>query len=172
MSSQPASSQSDAPDRDEEAVRQFIERFALVLTNAGMQRMGARVFVGIMASESGELTASELAGLLQVSPAAISGSVKYLEHIGLIERARKPGERRDHFKLLDDGWFEVYGRRNTIWDNMVNALDDGLGAVGTNTEAQARLAETQDFFRFAAKEFDSLLERWRAHRDEVRRADG
>ena len=53
----------------EPAVRSFIERFALVLAAAGMQRMAARAFAALLVSEDGSLTAREFAELLQVSPA-------------------------------------------------------------------------------------------------------
>jgi hypothetical protein len=64
--------EASATGRDEEAVRRFIERFALNLVEAGMARMPARVFAGVLVAEDGRQTAAELAELLQVSPAAIS----------------------------------------------------------------------------------------------------
>ncbi|MQA27430.1 MAG: MarR family transcriptional regulator, partial [Micromonosporaceae bacterium] len=39
-----------------------------VLADAGMARMPARVFVALLAADTGRLTASELAERLQVSP--------------------------------------------------------------------------------------------------------
>jgi DNA-binding transcriptional regulator GbsR (MarR family) len=65
-------------DRDDQAVLRFIERFSSVFTESGMPRMPSRVFVALLASDAGELTAAELADLLRVSPAAISGAVRYL----------------------------------------------------------------------------------------------
>ena len=70
-----------ATGRDEEAVRRFIERFALNLVEAGMARMPARVFAGVLVAADGRQTAAELAELLQVSPAAISGAVRYLTQL-------------------------------------------------------------------------------------------
>ena len=59
--------------RDEEAVRLFVERFAAALAESGLQRMPARVFAALQATDTGRLTAAELAEILQVSPAAVSG---------------------------------------------------------------------------------------------------
>src|SRR4051794_8944516 len=78
-------------------VARFIERFSGVLVDGGVPRMPARVFALLLASDDGRLTAAELADELQVSPAAVSGAVRYLLQTGLIERARGPGspaERR------------------------------------------------------------------------------
>ena len=88
--------------RDGAAVQRFIERFALDLAASGMPRMPARVFAGLLSTDSGSLTAGELAGLLQVSPASISGAVRYLEQLNLIVRQREPGSRRDHYAVDED----------------------------------------------------------------------
>ena len=46
----------------------FVERFALLLDEAGMPRMPARAFAAILAEDAGRLTARELAERLAVSP--------------------------------------------------------------------------------------------------------
>jgi len=43
--------------RDNEAVRQFIERFASLLADSGMPRMPARIFAALLASDTSRLTA-------------------------------------------------------------------------------------------------------------------
>src|SRR5215213_397058 len=58
--------------RDEEAVMRFVERCALTLTEAGIPRMPARVFVVLLVSDDGRRTAAELAEMLKVSPAAVT----------------------------------------------------------------------------------------------------
>ena len=42
---------------DQDAVARFVERFAGGLADAGMPRMPARVFVALLATDSGRLTA-------------------------------------------------------------------------------------------------------------------
>ncbi|HWJ40778.1 MAG TPA: MarR family transcriptional regulator, partial [Candidatus Limnocylindrales bacterium] len=64
----------------------FVERFASVLTESGFPRMPARVFAALLATDSGRLTAAELAALLHVSAAAISGAVSYLVQVNLASR--------------------------------------------------------------------------------------
>ncbi|MEK8170199.1 helix-turn-helix domain-containing protein [Streptomyces sp. M19] len=56
-----------------------------------MPRMPARVFVALLSTDSGHLTAAELASLLQVSPPAISGSIGLLTRLDLVRRQRVPG---------------------------------------------------------------------------------
>ena len=91
----------------DDAVARFVERFALLLTEAGMPRMPARVFACVLADDAGRMTAGELAQRLGVSPAAISGGVRYLTQVVILERRRYPGERRDHYQLLYGVWYEM-----------------------------------------------------------------
>jgi DNA-binding transcriptional regulator GbsR (MarR family) len=147
--------------RHEDQVARFVERFALQLTEAGMPRMASRVFGQILTIDSGKATAADLAEALNVSPAAISGAVRYLDQIGLIVKARDPGERRDHYEVGDDMWFEAFGSRDKLMQSWIAVLADGVAAVGQNTKAGRRLAQSQRFVEFLLKEMAEMMERWR-----------
>jgi DNA-binding transcriptional regulator GbsR (MarR family) len=147
--------------RDEEAVRRFIERFALDLTEAGMARMPARVFAALLANDDGRLTAAELAELLGVSPAAISGAVRYLTQLRMVSRGREPGERRDHYQVSSDMWYEVVARRDQLLLRWEQDLQDGIKAVGPDTPAGARLEENRRYFEFLRHEAPKVMARWR-----------
>src|SRR5690606_26239492 len=84
----------------------FVERFASDMTEAGMQRMAARVFACLMTAPGAVLSAAELAERLRVSPAAVSGAVRYLSQIHLVSRERQPGSRRELYRLHPDVWYE------------------------------------------------------------------
>ena len=146
------------------AAARFIERFASVLVESGVPRMPARVFAALLTIDSGQLTASELAGLLQVSPAAVSGAVRYLTQVSLISREREPGSRRDVYRLHDDQWYEAIVRREPLLQRWERAVLEGVEAVGPATPAGRRLRDTADFFEFLQAEMPALLERWRAQR--------
>jgi DNA-binding transcriptional regulator GbsR (MarR family) len=147
--------------RDEEAVRRFIERFALDLTESGMARMPARVFAALLAQDDGQLTAADLADLLHVSPAAISGAVRYLTQLRMIHRGREPGERRDHYQVSSDMWYEVVARRDQILSRWEQDLQDGIKAVGPDTPAGLRLEENRRYFAFLRDEAPKVMARWR-----------
>jgi DNA-binding transcriptional ArsR family regulator len=151
------------PGRDQQAVRPFIERFASVLVEAGIPPMPARVFSALMVTDSGRLTAAELSELLGASPAAISGAVRYLAHVGMIRREREPGSRRDVYLLLDDLWYEITFARDPLVARWASAAREGIGILGPETPAGRRLADSHDFFVFLQQELPAMLERWRAH---------
>ncbi len=151
-------------DRDEQVIRRFIERFAAVLGEAGVPAMPARVFSALLVTDSGRLTAAELAGLLAASPAAISGAVRYLGQVGMISREREPGTRRDVYLVLDDLWYEMSIRRDQVFARWVSAAREGVGLLGPRTPAGRRLADSLDFFVFLQEEMPALLERWRSRK--------
>jgi len=152
-------------NRSETAVSRFVERFAGNLEEAGFPRMPARVFVSLLATDSGSLTAAELAERLQASPAAISGAVRYLSQVGLIAREREPGSRRDRYHVYDDAWYEAITRRERLLQRWEESAREGVVALGGDSPAGARMAETVAFFEFLRREMPGVLERWRQERD-------
>jgi predicted transcriptional regulator len=157
---------------DEEALSRFIERFALDLTASGMPRMPARVFAGLMVTESGELTAAAIADQLQVSPASVSSAVRYLEQLDLVVRDREPGSRRDHFRVDHEVWHQMFGRRDALLVGWAERMAEGVDLVGAETDAGRRLAETRAFFEFLHGELAAVLKRWDEHLAELRASRG
>jgi predicted transcriptional regulator len=151
-------------ERDAEAVSRFVERFAMTLEESGVPRMPARVFVTLLATDSGALTAAELAERLRVSPAAISGAVRYLIQVDLITRERDPGSRRDRYRVFDDAWYEATVRRERLLLRWEDSAREGVAALGPDTPAGARMVETVAFFEFLRREMPALQERWRQER--------
>ncbi|MFF5448995.1 GbsR/MarR family transcriptional regulator [Streptomyces sp. NPDC012888] len=150
--------------RNGEAVSRFVERFAAQLTEAGMQRMAARVFAALLASDDASMTSAELGETLQISPAAVSGAITYLTQVGMVSREREPGSRRDRYVLHNELWYETFTRRDQVLGLFEKTLRDGASHLGDTTPAGARLAETAAFFEFLQHELHGMLDRWRAHR--------
>jgi DNA-binding transcriptional regulator GbsR (MarR family) len=149
-------------DRDEQAA--FIERFAAILTEAGWPRMPARVFVALLITDSGRLTSAELCDMLQVSPAAVSGAVRYNAQIGLVRRERDPATRRDVYSLHDDVWPTVgkFGAR--IYSRFADELRPAIELLGADTPAGVRAADTVSFFEYLTKEIPAVMDRWKDQR--------
>lgn len=154
----------DLPQDDGDSALRFIEQFALLLTDGGIPRMAARVFACVLADDSGQLTAGELAERLRVSPAAVSGAARYLLQVDLLTKAREPGARRDHYRLADDLWYEAFGHKDTLLRRWEEGLIEGIELLGPDSPAGLRLEETRAFFAFIRTELPRMLERWREHR--------
>lgn len=149
------------PHRDEEAVRRFVEHVAMTMDEWGFPRMAGRVLMTLMSAEEPALSAAELSDRLGVSPAAISGAVRYLVHTGLIMREPVPGSRRDRYRLPDNAWYESSVAKMRMIKMLAELADEGVEATGgSHTAAGARVADMRDFFNFTVTELDQLMIRW------------
>jgi DNA-binding transcriptional regulator GbsR (MarR family) len=151
--------------RHEQAMRQFIERFAAVLAQAGIPLMPARVFVALLTADAPRLTADDIAEVLQVSPAAVSGAVRYLLPLGLVSRETEPGSRRYWYRMPADVWHEVVRLRDQMMMRWSQTLRDGLDLLGRDTPAGQRISESIMYFDFVQKELPMVLSRWEEYRD-------
>ncbi|MEV6023909.1 MarR family transcriptional regulator [Streptomyces sp. NPDC052036] len=154
-----------AVERDPESVSRFVEHFAAQLVEAGMPRMPARVFGALLASDAGTLTSVELGEQLRISPAAVSGAVRYLAQVHLVSREREPGSRRERYRVHSNQWYEALTNREALIKRWEEALREGVTSLGADTPAGMRLAETLAFFEFVEGEVEAMMERWRVHRD-------
>ncbi|MCQ4212705.1 MULTISPECIES: GbsR/MarR family transcriptional regulator [Streptomyces] len=155
-----------AADDDAAAVARsrFVERFAGQLVEAGMTRMPARIFAALLASDSGALTSAQLGEQLKVSPAAVSGAVRYLTQQHMVSREREPGTRRDLFRVHDNQWYEALTSRDSVLKHWEDALREGVESLGADTPAGRRVGETLAFFEFVQSELGGMMDRWREHR--------
>ena len=150
--------------RDDELLR-FVERFALILAENGIPRMAARVFAFVLADDADRYTASELAEGLRVSPAAVSGAVRFLVQTGLLGKEREPGTRSDTYRVYDDDvWGAITRHRLPMLDRWADGLSDGLDHLDPNSRGWRRLRETQAYFEFVREESVGLMERWAERR--------
>lgn len=154
--------------RDEAEVRQIVEHLAMLFNDLGMPRMPARVMFAVAAAESEGLTAGEISAQLGVSPAAVSGAVRYLAPLGLLNKVPVPGSRRDRYRLTSNLWYEAAMTRNEPLREAAEVAGQAVRAVGgPDTDAGARLGEMSDFFAFLVEQMPELIERWRKHKAEL-----
>jgi DNA-binding transcriptional regulator GbsR (MarR family) len=154
-----------APDDHGEPLLEYVERFASVLVAAGFPGMSARVLAALHVTDSGRLTAAQLREMLQVSPAAVSGAVRYLTGLGLVQKERVPGSRRDHYRMPADVWEEVVRLQGQVLVRWARVLAEGVEVVGPETPAGERMARHAAFFEFANSRYPLLLEGWGGSRD-------
>jgi DNA-binding transcriptional regulator GbsR (MarR family) len=155
---------SHAAERDEKAVGQFIERFAGILFESGVPRMPARVFVALLTADSDRLTAADLGAILKVSPAAVSGAVRYLTQVGLVSGAGEPGSRRLSYSVPSDVWEQLLSMGNQRMTRWTAVLRDGVDVLGRDSPAGERVTESVRYFDFIAAELPRVLARWHEYK--------
>jgi DNA-binding transcriptional regulator GbsR (MarR family) len=155
-------------DNHEDAVLRFVEKFAMILVESGMPRMPSRVFAYVLADDAESYTARELATGLRVSPAAISGAVRYLLQTGLLIKEREPGVRSDHYRVYDDDiWYAIAQQRLPLLKRYEDILTEGVDMLGQARPGGRRVRETLEYMRFTRAEMAESAERWREHKRKV-----
>ena len=89
-----------------------------------------------------------MADQLQASSGAISGAIKMLTSVGLVERVPAPASRRDHYRLRDNAWAVLYTNQNAVISAMQAAAEAGIAATGHVSLAGQRLTQMRDFYAF------------------------
>ncbi|MFP3467311.1 GbsR/MarR family transcriptional regulator [Leifsonia sp. SIMBA_070] len=145
---------------DETALAEVMEHSAAVLTAAGFPKMPARVLMALTVTEAPGLTAAELAQRLEVSPAAISGAVRYLQTLGIIRRLAQTGSRRDRYEIPSD-WYALMVRNSPIYGVLADQAEAGLAAVGDPASpATERLRDMAGFYRFIQGRLPEIIAEW------------
>ncbi|HAN23334.1 MAG: MarR family transcriptional regulator [Microbacterium sp.] len=139
------------------------EQAAAMMTAAGMARMPARVMMALVAAPATGYTAAELADRLGVSPAAVSGAVRYLVTLRFVHRRSVPGDRRDRYEIVQDGFYSSVALNAPVYARLATAIDEiGDAQDDTDADAVARARDLAEFFRFLAERMPALIDEWRA----------
>jgi len=145
-------------------LRQWVEELAAHLERDGLPRMAGRIFAWLLVCEPAEQTMDELAAALSGSKASMSTMTRLLVGAGLVERVRRPGERRDEFRVPEGRW-------NTFWEAQLAQLRTTRGCLargasllqGRPAAARRRIEAVLGQYRFFERELPALFARWRAH---------
>ena len=140
--------------RDAAAVRDFQETLTTVFMTSGLPKMMARVLGCLYTTDSGSLTAAELARRLQVSPASVSKAITFLADLELV--------RRERYLVDDDVWYQSMLRSARDNAQMVEAALQGVAVLGSGTPAATRLENIARFLTFVGEELVRATEQARA----------
>ncbi|BDM69352.1 MarR family transcriptional regulator [Streptomyces nigrescens] len=136
--------------RDAEAVRDYQERLTTVFMTSGLPKMMARVLGCLYTTDTGSLTAAELAQRLNVSPASISKAITFLEGLALVRRERDQ-RRRERYVVDDDLWYQSMLRSARANDEFIDTARQGITILGQGTPAATRLENAARFLDFVSE---------------------
>lgn len=148
----------------EDQADELLAGAAAELAHNGFPALPARVIMALTASEEGRVTADELAVQLRVSPAAVSGAVRYLGTLGFLRTGTLPGSRRHVYSLPHSPWYTATLARPGVYRNLIALLTSAAGRMEEESAARLRIEEMVDFFRFFERRMPQLLEEWQRER--------
>ena len=124
-----------------------------------------RVLGVLMTSDPPERSAEELAGELGASRGSISQATRTLVQMGMVRRLRRPGERRDYFRMQPHAWQETTRQQMALIGTFQEIAERGLKMLDPDAlGARRNLEEMRDFYAFWEKELPAALARWDAQR--------
>ncbi|QVQ52313.1 MarR family transcriptional regulator [Spiractinospora alimapuensis] len=141
------------------------------MVESGMPRMAARVYAALLVTDSGKLSAAELAERLGVGAPAISGAVKYLVRTRLVERGREPGTRHDFCRIHDHTWSHYISSSDPVLVRVQTSAEEGVAILGPDSPAGRRLDETRRFFGFMREEVKRSMAKWQRLQAAAREPD-
>ncbi|QIP88075.1 helix-turn-helix domain-containing protein [Streptomyces sp. Tu 2975] len=139
-----------AHGRDAEAVSEYEETFTTAMMQSGLPKMMSRVMAALSITDTGSLTASELAQRLDVSPASVSKAIAFLENQGMVRRERDE-RRRERYVMDDDIMYQSMLASARAMDQIVRTTRQGAGILGPHTPAGARLENIARFLDFVSE---------------------
>jgi hypothetical protein len=155
------------PDTERKALLEYVEQFAGLLSDSGLQRMSARVFSYVLVDDADTYTAAEIAEGLSISLAAVSGAVRELTTAGLLFKTRRASTRADVYRLKDeDLWGSIMLDRSPIIQRYRDLAIDGVENL-PDGPGRDRLIQTAAFMEFVDEEMGLMREHWNARRDEL-----
>jgi DNA-binding transcriptional regulator GbsR (MarR family) len=142
--------------RDED---EFIEAMARTL-GAGMPPMAGRMWAYLTICDPPEQTAAQIAERLRASRGSVSGMARLLEHVGLVRRGTKPGDRREYFSIPPGGAIGLMDRAASQLRASREVTDAGLALLADRSpEARSRLQGLRDMYAFFEAEWPAILDR-------------
>jgi len=141
--------------------RHFAEDMGIALERAGFPRMAGRIIGILMITSDNEVSTDELARVLGASRGSLSTMTRMLVDQRIIERAGKPGERRDYFRIRPGAWTEFLRTRLQEITSFHHMVENGLEIVSNKEHAPYyRLQQLHEFYEFFQEEFEAMLVRW------------
>jgi DNA-binding transcriptional regulator GbsR (MarR family) len=138
----------------------FAEDMGLLFEVFGVSRMTGRVWGALMATDEPQLSAADLAERLHASSGSISAATRTLLRLGLIDRTRVAGERRDYFLVRPGAINRLARQRFAVLNAAVELADQGLEHFADRPRARERLQEMRDVYAWYAAQLTVLFDRW------------
>lgn len=147
-------------DREQFDERHFAEDMGLLFEVFGSTRMAGRILGMLMVAEEPYLSAAELADRLQASSGSVSTATRSLLRLGVIDRVRVAGERRDFFAVRAGGAARLAQQRLGVFTAAEELARQGLDHFGHRARARTRLEEMYEVYHWYRTELPRLTERW------------
>ena len=139
----------------------FTDRLAALFEHDGQPPIAGRIF-GLLLLTDDALSLDDLAEALVVSKASASTNARLLAQLGVIEQVRRPGSRRDYYRMAPDLFERSMAQRLARWQRFTEVIGEGRRTLPlASAEVRERLERYEEAFSYMADAIDRALVQWR-----------
>jgi DNA-binding transcriptional regulator GbsR (MarR family) len=139
----------------------FTDRLAVLFEHDGQPPIAGRIF-GLLLLSDDALSLDELAEDLGVSKASASTNARLLAQLGVVEQVRRPGSRRDYYRMAPDLFERSMAQRLARWQRFTEAIGEGRRTVPlASSEVRERLEQYESAFSYMVDAIGRALAQWR-----------
>ena len=140
----------------------FTDRLAVLFENDGQPPIAGRIF-GLLLLSDDALSLDELAEDLGVSKASASTNARLLAQLGVVEQVRRPGSRRDYYRMVPDLFERSMAQRLARWQRFTEAIGEGRRTLPLpSVEVRDRLERYESALSYMADAIGRAMLQWRA----------
>jgi DNA-binding transcriptional regulator GbsR (MarR family) len=138
----------------------FTDRLADLFENDGQPPIAGRIF-GLLLLSVDALSLDQLAESLGVSKASASTNARLLAKLGVVEQVRRPGSRRDYYRMVPDVFERSMAQRLARWQRFTETIGEGRRTLQlSSAEVRERLERYESAFSYMASAINRALVQW------------
>lgn len=138
-------------------LNEFVAQMNAFSIAMGLPPSIAKILTHLTVCQPATQTAAEISTELGMSAGSVSEALGMLRHVELIERKKKPGDRRFYYEILPDGWKRATLRRFRTLDEGIKIADIGLKVEPENQ----RLRAMHEMYSIFSREFADFEKRFK-----------
>lgn len=145
----------------------YIEETGLLFEKLGMTRMAGRVFGYLIVTEEEQASFDQIRKALQASKGSISGTMKQLLQIGMVEAVSLPGDRKTYYRLSKMKIGDILRSRMSQFNAFADILSKGESLKSEKDDISDWLIEASTFYRWVGGQIDEIINKWEEEKEEI-----
>lgn len=143
----------------------LIEDFGLFFEQYGFPRIFGRIYGLLLLTDEPHLSLEQIANELKISKASASTLARQLQAMTMIAKSSVPGDRRDYYKVADDGHIRTVQMKLSSALTLSSLIQRGVRLEGLAPPTHHRLKRMEHFYNEIAVTIDKFFENYRDPED-------
>jgi len=145
----------------------YIEETGLLFEKLGMTRMAGRIFGYLIVSDEEQASFDQIRKALQASKGSISGTVKQLLQIDMVEAVSLPGDRKTYYRIGKMKIGDILRSRMGQFTAFADALAKGEELKSIKDDTSDWLIEASTFYRWVGGQLEDIINKWEEEKEEI-----